>query len=40
MCYASEEKCTYKFEFIGETVDDSLVDEDSGETVSDFLSTL
>lgn len=35
-----EEKCTYKFDFIGEQVSDSLVDEDSEETVSDFLSTL
>ena len=35
-----EEKCTYKFDFIGEQVSDSLVDEDAEETVSDFLSTL
>ncbi|MHA2036075.1 MAG: hypothetical protein ACW972_04270 [Promethearchaeota archaeon] len=35
-----EEKCTYKFEFMGDQIDDSLVDEDSEETVSDFLSTL
>jgi predicted hydrocarbon binding protein len=35
-----EEKCTYKFSFIGDQIDDSLVDEDSEETVSDFLSTL
>jgi len=34
------EKCTYKFNFIGDQIDDSLVDEDSDETVSDFLSTL
>ncbi len=35
-----EEKCTFKFDFIGEQVDDSLIDGDSKETVSDFLSTL
>jgi len=35
-----DEKCTYKFDFIGEQVSDSLVDADSEETVSDFLSTL
>ncbi len=35
-----EEKCTYKFDFIGDQIDDSLVDEDSEETVSEFLSTL
>jgi predicted hydrocarbon binding protein len=35
-----EEKCTFKFDFIGTEVSDSLVDEDSEETVSDFLSTL
>jgi predicted hydrocarbon binding protein len=35
-----EEKCTYKFDFIGEQIDESLVDEDAEETVSDFLSTL
>ena len=35
-----EDKCTYKFDFIGGQMDDSLVDEDSEETVSDFLSTL
>ena len=35
-----DDKCTYKFDFIGEEIDDSLVDEISKETVSDFLSTL
>ncbi len=35
-----EEICTYKFDFIGEQVDDRLVDEDSGESVSGFLSNL
>ncbi len=34
------EKCTYKFNFIGDQIDNSLVDEDYDETVSDFLSTL
>ncbi|MFW9823954.1 MAG: hypothetical protein ACFFE4_13500 [Candidatus Thorarchaeota archaeon] len=35
-----EKKCTYKYDFIGEQVDDSLVDADADETVSGFLSTL
>jgi len=35
-----DEKCTYKFNFVGEQISDSLVDEESEETVSDFLSTL
>ncbi|MFW9896923.1 MAG: hypothetical protein ACFFD7_14045 [Candidatus Thorarchaeota archaeon] len=35
-----DNKCTYKFDFIGEQVEDSLVDEDVDETVSGFLSTL
>jgi len=35
-----EEKCTFKFDFIGTEVSDSLVDEEAEETVSDFLSTL
>ena len=34
------EKCTFKFTFIGEELDDSLVDQDTGENVSEFLSTL
>jgi len=33
-------KCVYKFNFIGEQLDDSLVDEDAEESVSEFLSTL
>ena len=32
--------CTFKFDFITEELDDSLIDEDSEETVSDFLSSL
>ena len=35
-----EEKCTYKFDFIGGELDASLVDEESQENVSDFLSNL
>ena len=35
-----DEKCTYKFNFVGEQISDSLVDEEPEETVSDFLSTL
>jgi len=35
-----EEKCTFKFTFIAGGIDDSLVDEEAEETVSDFLSTL
>ena len=35
-----DEKCTFKFDFIGDQIDDSLVDADSEETVTDFLSTL
>lgn len=34
------EKCVYKFNFIGEELEDSLVDEDAEEAVSEFLSTL
>ncbi|TFG22332.1 MAG: hypothetical protein EU533_04400 [Promethearchaeota archaeon] len=35
------DKCSYKFDFIGQEIDDSLVDEDlSEEAVSDFLSSL
>ena len=35
------DKCTYKFDIIGEELDDSAVDpEPSEEAVSDFLSTL
>ena len=33
-------KCTYKFDFIAGEIDDKLVDEESEETVSEFLSTL
>jgi len=35
-----DEKCVYKFDFIGEELEKDLVDEDSEETVSEFLSTL
>ncbi|MHA2392175.1 MAG: hypothetical protein ACXAEX_09390 [Promethearchaeota archaeon] len=35
-----EEKCIYKYDLIGEQVEDSLIDEDAEETVSGFLSTL
>ncbi|MFX0029602.1 MAG: hypothetical protein ACFE8B_10355 [Candidatus Hermodarchaeota archaeon] len=35
-----EERCTYKFDFIGGELDASLVDEESQESVSEFLSTL
>ncbi|MHA1884350.1 MAG: hypothetical protein ACW96S_04815 [Promethearchaeota archaeon] len=35
-----DEKCTYKFDFLSGQIDDSLVDEVSEETVSEFLSTL
>lgn len=35
-----DEKCTYKFYFLSGEIDDSLVDEASEETVSEFLSTL
>jgi predicted hydrocarbon binding protein len=35
-----DEKCTYKFDFLSGQIDDSLVDEASEETVSEFLSTL
>jgi len=35
-----EEKCTYKFDFIGGDIEDGLVDEESEENVSEFLSTL
>lgn len=35
------EKCSYKFDFIGEEIDDKLVDEDlSDQAVSDFLASL
>lgn len=34
------EKCVFKFDFIAEELEDSLVDEDSEEAVSEFLSTL
>ena len=35
------DKCSYKFDFIGQEIDDSLIDEDlSEEAVSDFLSSL
>ena len=35
------EKCTFKFNFIGEEIDDGLVDEDpSEETVAEFLGSL
>ncbi len=34
------EKCVFKFQFIGKELDDSLIDEDSEENVSEFLSTL
>jgi predicted hydrocarbon binding protein len=35
-----DEKCTYKFDFLGGEIDESLVDEVSEENVSEFLSTL
>ncbi|MFW9865347.1 MAG: hypothetical protein ACFFEN_04540 [Candidatus Thorarchaeota archaeon] len=35
-----EEKCSFKYNFISGEIDDSLVDEEAEETVSDFLSTL
>jgi predicted hydrocarbon binding protein len=35
-----DEKCTYKFDLIVGEVDESLIDADSEETVSGFLSTL
>ena len=35
-----EERCTYKFDFIGGELDASLVDEESQENVSEFLSNL
>ncbi|MFW9998654.1 MAG: hypothetical protein ACFE9Q_10215 [Candidatus Hodarchaeota archaeon] len=34
------ENCVFKFNFIGVELEESLIDEDSGETVSEFLSTL
>ena len=34
------EQCVFKFDFIAEELEDRLVDEDSEETVSEFLSTL
>lgn len=34
------EKCTYRFNYIGGEFDDSVVDEESEENVSEFLSTL
>jgi predicted hydrocarbon binding protein len=35
-----DEKCTYKFDILSGEINDSLVDEASEETVSEFLSTL
>jgi len=35
-----DKNCTFKFDFIAEELDESLIDEDSEENVSDFLSTL
>ncbi len=34
------EKCTYKFDFIGGEFEDSLIDQESEQNVSEFLSTL
>ncbi|MFW9942228.1 MAG: hypothetical protein ACFFFT_14410 [Candidatus Thorarchaeota archaeon] len=34
------EKCTYKFDFIGGELEEGLIDEESEQNVSDFLSTL
>ncbi len=34
------EQCVFKFDFIAEKLEDGLVDEDSEEMVSEFLSTL
>ncbi len=34
------ERCVYKYDFIGEELEDALVDENSGENVAAFLSTL
>ena len=34
------EHCVFKFNLIGEELDDSLIDEESEESVSGFLSTL
>jgi len=34
------QKCVYRFNFIGEELEDNLVDEDAEENVSEFLSTL
>ena len=34
------EKCTYKFDFIGGELEAGLIDEESEENVSEFLSTL
>lgn len=36
----NSEKCVYRFDFIGEELEDNLVDEVSEEAVSDFLSPL
>ena len=35
-----EEKCTFKFDFIGGELETGLIDEESEENVSEFLSTL
>jgi predicted hydrocarbon binding protein len=35
-----QEKCTYKFDFIGGELEEGLIDEESEENVSEFLSTL
>ena len=35
-----EEKCTYRFNYIGGELDAGLIDEESEENVSEFLSTL
>ena len=35
-----EEKCTYRFNFIGGEMEAGLIDEESEENVSEFLSTL
>lgn len=35
-----EEKCTFKFDFIGGELEAGLIDEESEENVSEFLSTL
>jgi len=35
-----KEKCTYRFNYIGGEIDAGLIDEESEENVSEFLSTL